>query len=109
MWSALSKASLTKTLLSECEWMSMNPGATTRSRASIIRGARRPATSPTSVMRPSVMATSARTPGRAGAIDDEPAANEEVGHPLRSRPAPRSRRRATTRSLGEEPPAGDPS
>ena len=63
MCRALSNASFTKTLLSECEWMSMKPGATTRSRASIIRVARRPAASPTSVMRPAVIATSARTPG----------------------------------------------
>src|SRR5207249_3248070 len=46
---------------------------------------------------------------RAGPVDDDAAANEEVGHPLRSRPAPRSRRRATTSSFGEAPPAGDPS
>ena len=45
----------------------------------------------------------------AGPVDDDAAANEEVGHPRRSRPAPRSRRLATTSSFGDAPPAGDPS
>ena len=46
---------------------------------------------------------------RSRAVDHETAADQKVGHPLRSRPAPRSRRRATTRSFGDVLPAGDPS
>src|SRR5262245_51455793 len=42
--------------------MSMKPGATTRSVASIVRSARAD-TSPTATMRPSFTATSARSPG----------------------------------------------
>jgi hypothetical protein len=47
---------------------------------------------------------------RARAIDDHAAAYEKVGHRRRrSRPAPRSRRRATMSSLRELSVASDPS
>ncbi len=45
----------------------------------------------------------------AAAVDHAPAANEEVGHLRRSRPLPRSRRRATTSSFGDVGVTGDPS
>ena len=48
--------------------------------------------------------------GCAGPVDDHPAAKDEIGHVRRrSRPLPRSRRFATTRSFRDEGPAGFPS
>src|SRR5262249_45253407 len=48
---------------SECEWMSMKPGATIRPRASMVRAASPERLGPTATMRSFSMATSATTAG----------------------------------------------
>src|SRR5207244_505819 len=63
MCNALSSASLTNIASSECEWMSMNPGAMTRSFASMTRAPSFARSAPTAAMRPRSIATSARRPG----------------------------------------------
>ena len=66
---------------SECEWMSMKPGATISPAASMVRAAspRRPG--PTATMRSPSTATSAATAGAPRAVDDPAVPDEErPGH-----------------------------
>ena len=63
MCSALSRASLTNIASSECEWMSMKPGATTCPAASVTRAPSAARSRPTAAIRPSRTSTSARRSG----------------------------------------------
>ena len=64
MWTALSMASFTNIASSECEWMSMNPGAIARPSASITRASPFRSTRPTRAIRSPATSTSAANGGR---------------------------------------------
>jgi len=74
----LSARGLRSMLPSTWVWVSIKPGARTRSRASMVRAAVAFARGPMAAIRPSFTATSARYQGFTGAIDDAGVADEQV-------------------------------